>query len=123
MLWLKRGTRKRERRRSERIQPDEVFASYWTGGRPSPQPVRDLSLTGAQIETADHYYPGTLIYLSLDCGGPENSAGAEDSFGIWARAVRQVSDGICVDFVFEDRQELEEFRRFVKRVKGMEAVR
>jgi hypothetical protein len=77
-------------------------------------------LTGTKVETPDRYYPDTLIYVCLDAGAGDESA-PEDSFGLWARVVRRSQDGLGLEFVFEDRQELKEFRGFLARVeRGMD---
>jgi hypothetical protein len=115
MKWFSRRGGRKELRRSRRFETSGVVASYWNGGAARPQPVRDLSLTGTRVETPDRYYPDTLIYVCLEAGAGAEPA-PEDSFGLWARVVRRVPDGLGLEFVFEDRQELKEFRRFLARV-------
>jgi hypothetical protein len=102
-----------ERRKSERLKVEGVTASYWTGAAPCPQPVREIGMAGGLIETEDAYYPGTLMRLGFEWPAGGDAGGPLATFGLWARVVRKVPEGICVEFVFEDQLEVREFSEFI----------
>lgn len=106
--------RRRERRRSPRIKVEDLTASYWTGAAPSPRPVREIGMAGAVIETDDAYYPGTLMRVSLDVPDGAHASHPAVSFALWARVVRKVSKGIGVEFLFQNRREIDDFQRFLE---------
>jgi hypothetical protein len=71
-------------------------------------------MAGAVIETDDAYYPGTLMRVSLDVPDGAHASHPAVSFALWARVVRKVSKGIGVEFLFQNRREIDDFQRFLE---------
>lgn len=101
-------------RKGPRLPGGDLVVFYWTGGRSGAHPVREISLSGAVIETPDRYSPGTLIQLALGRVTGVARASREESFNIWARVVRQEQGALCVKFVFADRNMRDSLRRLLQ---------
>ena len=101
-------------RKGARLPGGGLAVFYWTGGRSEAHPVREISLSGAVIETPDHYSPGTLIQFALGRMGGPAATGRQEAFNIWARVVRQEQSALCVKFVFVDRNMRSSLRRLLE---------
>src|SRR5512138_3372591 len=93
--------RRFERRRSPRIDGEDLVAYYWTGAIPSPREVRQIGLHGAFIVAPDRFYPGTLVQIVFE----DRATGGQDGDGhpnicVYAQALRRAADGLCVAFLF-----------------------
>ena len=101
--------------RSPRMEPENLVAYYWTGGVPSPNLVRDISLCGARIAAPDRFYLGTAIQIVLEnrAAAPTDGAGSPHTC-VYAKVIRYTSDGFCVKFGFEDARARYSFRRFLR---------
>ena len=90
---------------------------YWTGGLPTPHPVREISAWGAEILSPDNFYPGTMIWLSLHdaADGDDGRGGA--CGGVWGQVIRHKAEGFCVEFLFESRADRLAFRDFVEKLR------
>jgi hypothetical protein len=82
-------------------QPVEgLVAHFFTGGAPQAHEIRDVSPTGFYLVTAERWYPGTLIRMTLSKPDIGQSP-ADRSITIQARAVRWGNDGVGLEFVVE----------------------
>ncbi len=87
-----------ERRRAERrISPS--LAAYHCGRALFPRlnTVRDISATGAYLETQERWEPGEVIALTLQRSGPLER---ENSFMVQAKAVRWDDHGVATSYLF-----------------------
>jgi hypothetical protein len=95
-LW--RGLLGKERRKAERRAVPGLVAYYWDGGPPAPHPVREISLTGMYLLTAERWYLGTVVRMRLQ----QTETPGEDpdrSIAVHARAVRLGEDGVAMAFL------------------------
>lgn len=110
--------RRLERRRSPRIDGEDLVAYYWTGTIPAPRQVRGIGRYGAFIVTPDTFYPGTLVQIVFE----DRAAGVPDGSGpphicVYGKALRRAADGLAVAFLFGDAKERRRFSRFLDHVK------
>lgn len=119
----------KERRQAKRQQARGLVAYYWDGNVPVPHEIRGISLSGMYLMTAQRWYPGTLIRMTLQ-SARGSATGPENAITIQAKAVRSGEDGVGVAFVLPElhdaktmqtlgylanRNELEAFlRKFLK---------
>ena len=103
---------KKDRRRAARVRDSGLIALYWTGGVPRPYRIRDISSSGAFIETKDEWYVGTTMHLVLEHDGTGHLS-PEAAFGLWAHVVRAGAGGMGVSFIMRSRNEQKEFQRFL----------
>jgi hypothetical protein len=104
-LWSKRGGPK-DRRRAARAGGEGLRAFYWTGGVSHPSSVRNISRSGAYVETEAAWGVGTVLYLVLDQKESDQPApGETGALGLWARVVRAEPSGMAVEFVNAGREE------------------
>jgi PilZ domain len=95
--WFQRF-RSGERRKAERIADPRLLAYYWDGDNPKAHTVRDISATGLYLLTEAHWYPRTLVRLTLQVamgsvGTPESSITVE------TMVVRQDRTGVGFMFL------------------------
>ncbi len=99
----------------------QVVALYTNGGPVEAHRVKSISKRGAIVETADRWYPGTIVEMTLRYDekyaklSKMGDAGS-DSVSLRAKVVRPSEEGIEVEFVFLKRPEKRHYRRFVRRV-------
>ena len=106
-----------EPRRAPRGLEPEVIVHYWDGSVPDARHVRDISDTGAYIYTPERWYLGTIIRILLQ-GYPKSiredgTTVPTSSICIPARVVRHGTDGIAVEFIFQDEEEEQRFQKFL----------
>jgi len=107
--------RKKERRACPRYETNGIDAVYWTGSLSCSHAVREISLTGAFIETRLAWHPGTLIRMSLRRSADlAHAPGAAFVIDLWARVIRSVDGGFCVEFVIADPVENAKLRQFME---------
>jgi hypothetical protein len=115
--WL---TNSGDKRRSPRVQPEDLVAYYWTGAVPRPSSVRDIGMYGAHIvaPAGFHFYVGTVVEIVFESRavGGNNGAGSHH-ICVEGRVLRTVTNGFCVEFVFGDSSTRRRFRRFLGGVK------
>ncbi len=75
-----------------------LIAYFFTGGTPVAHAVRDISPTGMFIVTGERWYPGTVVRVTLT---DRHNATVERSITVNAKAVRWGTDGVGLEFVFE----------------------
>jgi len=83
-------------RRAAREPLPGMVAYFFTGGTPKEQPVRDMSNTGIYILTEERWFKGTIVQLTLT---DRTDRTAERSITLNARAVRQGTDGVALEFI------------------------
>jgi hypothetical protein len=112
--WLAKSDDPAELRRAPRIPEPGVVVYYWDGATPSGRQLRDISLTGAYLYTAERWYPGTVVRLLIqpmvfspaDADNPPPG-----SVSLQARIVWHGPDGMALEFLFQgpdDRKILKE---------------
>jgi hypothetical protein len=116
LSWLTRF--KKQRRASRQAAIDCLEAVYWNGAVNCSHTVREISLSGAVIETSLNWGAGTLIYMVLRPVRSEEAEKAALFMGIWTKVVRTIADGFCVQFVYMDRKEAMKFREFLETAVG-----
>jgi len=92
-----------------------VFVYYWEGAASTPHGVQNLSVTGVEIVSSDNWYPGTIINLTLQCGGQTagNGAAACKALSIRSKVVAQSRDGVRLAFLYMNQKEREAARKFL----------
>jgi hypothetical protein len=117
-----------DRRTAPRTLVDNLVASFWTGGAPTVNPVRDISSSGLYVVTTERWYPGTVIRMTLTMRMVVEEA-LETSICVCAEAMRWGNDGVGLRFTVDhhlkkgleqyqpvegaDRGQLDQFLRFV----------
>lgn len=89
-----------DRRKAHRESVDNLVASFWTGGAPTVDAIRDVSTTGLYVVTAERWYLGTVVRMTLTKADPMRS-GAQISICVRGEAIRWGNDGVGLRFVFE----------------------
>jgi hypothetical protein len=121
MRWLKdmKGSLARigDRRRAERVRDPAVLAFYSAGAEAVPHRLRDISRTGAYMYTAERWYVGTLVQITLDVDGSqtagEDAPASLPSVTLWAKVVRHHDDGVGLDFVLVQKKRRASVHEFV----------
>jgi hypothetical protein len=93
--------KEQDRRKALRKPIDNLVASFWTGGAPTVDAVRDVSSAGLYVVTSERWYLGTVIRMTLTKADPMNS-GAQMSVCVLAEAIRWGNDGVGLRFVAEN---------------------
>jgi hypothetical protein len=101
--WLERWLypELRDPRSSPRESLPGMVAFYFTGGLPKPQEVRNISTSGLYLVTAERWYKGTAVQLTLT---DRESTTIERSITLFAKVVRFGGDGVGFRFVLEEDQ-------------------
>ncbi|MGA8673064.1 MAG: PilZ domain-containing protein [Terracidiphilus sp.] len=99
--WLKRliSGEPSDPRKAPRTALPWLVAYFFTGGRPVPHEIRDISVTGAFVFTEDRWYPGTVVRMTLT---DKRNPADERSFTINAEVIRAADDGVGFQFVLKD---------------------
>jgi hypothetical protein len=108
--WLKKL---RERLQIPHEWTGDLSAVYWEGSPESAHPVREITMKGAQIETATTWPRGTLILISLR-HQPPNGRCQQTLANLWSQVVGCEPGGLSIDFVFSSPAERRCLRRFLK---------
>jgi hypothetical protein len=96
------------------MRPADLVAYYWTGGIPRPNPVFEIGLHGAHIVAPAAIYLGTLVEIVFeDRSAALNYGGESEYICVSGRVLRAVTDGFCVEFVFDDASQRSKFRHFL----------
>jgi len=86
-------------RRAPREAVPWLGAYFFTGGKPVAYAVRDISATGMYVLTAERWYPGTVIRVTLTDGRHPTP---DRSFTANARVMRAGNDGVGLQFVLNE---------------------
>ena len=102
--WLERWWSP-DPRRAPRETTKGLAAYYWDGAAPLAHGILDISSSGLYVITEERWYPGTLVLMTLQRtdGGDET---AERTILVQSRAVRWGSDGVGLQFVLPDAEDL-----------------
>jgi hypothetical protein len=138
MPWFGWSKKSKNQRRAKRFPVNSLAAIYWDGSVNCSHVVKDVSLTGALIETNLNWAVGTQIRMSLQFlgkGGTENrgsepvpvsdpglespemrgAVNEQDVFvDVWSKVVRRTAQGLCVQFLFPGKAEAQKFRQFLE---------
>jgi len=93
-----------DRRKVTRKAVDNLVASFWTGGAPTVHAIRDISSTGFYLVTAERWYLGTVVRMTLTNTDPVNP-GSQMSICVRAETIRWGNDGVGLRFVVESARE------------------
>jgi hypothetical protein len=95
--WFQRF-RSGDRRKAERVADPRLVAYYWDGDKPKGHVVRDISATGLYLLTEDHWYPRTLVRLTLQAAMGTDGM-LENSITVETMVVRQDRSGVAFTFL------------------------
>jgi uncharacterized protein len=90
-------------RKTSRRPVTGLVAHFFTGGAPQAHEIRDVSETGLYVVTAERWYPGTIIRMTLTKPDKAHSPSGR-SITIQARSMRWGNDGVGLEFVIEAAQ-------------------
>jgi hypothetical protein len=123
--WL-RNWLSSDRRLSPRQPLPSLIAYYFTGGAPRAYQIADISSNGFYVLTEERWYPGTLVRMTLQ-RTDSSGRNLDDSIAVQSLIVREVSDGMGLEFVVSkadlseslrengsDKKTLERFLRKLK---------
>ena len=85
-------------RAKARRSVEGLVAHFFTGGAPQAHEIRDISPTGLYVVTAERWYPGTVIRMTLSIAGSEEHP-LERSITVHAKSVRWGNDGVGLEFI------------------------
>jgi hypothetical protein len=77
-----------------------LVAYFFTGGRPVPHAVRNISRSGLFVHTSESWYLGTIVRMTL---ADERQRTAERSITLNAKVVRCTDDGVGLHFLFANK--------------------
>lgn len=106
-------------RKSPRYLAPRLIAYFWDGGPPAAHRIRDVSLTGMYLLTAQRWYPGTVLTLTLQRTDKDEN-GKKKSIAVRARVVRSMDDGVALQFVVPKAEEVRHLERYI--AEGAEIV-
>jgi Flp pilus assembly protein TadG len=89
-----------------------VVAYYWDGAAPVAHRLRNLSASGANVVTAERWYIGTVLQLTLQHGEHVN-VDKEASVSIRSRVIAHDSDGVRLQFLCIGPKEHQALGRFL----------
>ena len=92
-------------RKAPRVKEPGLAAYYWNGAAPVAHGVRDISSSGLYVVTEERWYPGTLVLMTLQ-RTDHGEEYAERSIAVQSRAVRWGPDGVGLQFVLSDNQDI-----------------
>ncbi len=90
-----------DRRRADRQSLPGLVAYYFTGGKPEPQRIANISVTGFYLHTDERWMPGTVVRMTLQRVGTKGDDPA-DTISVNSRIVRWGSDGEGFEFILTD---------------------
>lgn len=126
--WLQRWWSPDPRKAPREAAPG-LAAYYWNGAAPEAHGIRDISSSGLYVVTEERWYPGTLVLMTLQRTDVGEEV-AERSIAVQSRAVRWGHDGVGLQFVLPEPQDMKrgnspllegadrkEFERFLQQLK------
>jgi hypothetical protein len=102
--WLQRWWSP-DPRKAPRDAAPGLAAYYWNGAAPNPHYIKDISSTGLYLVTEERWYPGTLVLMTLQ-HTESGERSAERTVSVHCRAVRWGADGVGLQFVLPNTQNL-----------------
>jgi len=108
----------RERRRVPRYLAPRLVGYYWDGGAPKAHCIRDISFTGLYLMTEQHWYPSTVVTMTLQRTEP-GDAGAKRSIAVHMKVIRSEVDGVALVFLLPQPQDAQRVQDIVADGVGM----
>jgi hypothetical protein len=102
----------RNQRRPPRYMAPRLVAYFWDGGPAAPHCIRDISSTGMYLLTAQRWYPGTLLTITLQRTEKDDS-GVRQSITVQARIMRSAEDGVGLRFVVPKTAEGRRIQQYI----------
>ena len=99
--------------RAARYTDPGIVACYWDGTGQMAHAVKDVSLTGAYLYTAEPWIVGTMLAMTLQEAGDCESA-SPGSISISCRVVRHGPDGVAVSFMLDSHKDRKALERFLR---------
>ena len=99
-----------DRRNAPRTSVDNLTASFWTGGVPTVDTVRDISSSGLFVITSERWYPGTVIRMTLTKTNAVEGD-FETKICVCAEAIRWGNDGVGLRFAVNSHQKKDRGQR------------
>jgi hypothetical protein len=90
-------------RTNRRILPDLV-AYHWSGGKPQPYQLGNISESGFFLLTDERPYPGTLILMTLQKAGSRGDK-LGNSIAVYSKVIRWGPDGVGFAFVVFENED------------------
>jgi hypothetical protein len=90
-----------DKRHAERENAPPLVAFYWDGAMPVSHPVRDVSLAGMYLVTAQRWYPDTVVRTTLVRTDKPQTA-PHRSLELLGRVARSGNDGVALAFILPD---------------------
>lgn len=87
-------------RQSPRQALPGLVAYFFTGGTPVAHPVRNISTSGVYILTAERWYKGTVVRLTLT---DEREPTSERSITLHGIVARTTKEGIALQFIVGEK--------------------
>jgi hypothetical protein len=119
--WLRRWAtrlleRQVERREAPRRMVAQLTAHYWEGTGAAGHRVRDISASGAFIFAEFKWMPGTILTMTLQLEGQVVGSGSLATTVVRARVVREVPNGVGVQFLYADKAERQSLADFLQKL-------
>src|SRR5438128_1511785 len=103
LAWFKEGPN--HTKRAARYLRPRIAAYWWDGGIPTARQVKDISTTGAFLYTAERWYPGTILTVTLQEERKDPETDSASSISLPCSVVRHESEGVGVRFMFHKTQD------------------
>lgn len=103
--WLYPALYDQNRRSAERRPSQGVVAYDFVDDTPRMHEVGNISSHGLYLRTDEHWEPGTLVSLTMQCGGPYESD-SQHRVEFDCAVVREGADGVGMSFVLPAGMEL-----------------
>jgi Flp pilus assembly protein TadG len=110
--WLKQSPQWQNR--AERHPEPGIIACYWDGTGQMAHAVKDISLTGAYLYTAEPWMIGTMLTVTLQAAGECESPSAPGAISMACRVIRHAPDGVGVKFMLDSHKHRKAFERFLR---------
>ncbi len=102
----------RDQRTAPRHLAPRLVAYYWDGAAPAARCIRDISSTGLYLLTAQRWYPGTLVTITLQ-RTDKDDAGKHPAIAVQARVIRTGEDGVAFSFVLPQTADARRVQQYV----------
>ena len=111
-----------DKRHAERENAPPPVAFYWDGSMPVSHPVRDVSLAGMYLVTAQRWYPDTVVRTTLvRTDKPDTEP--HRSLELLGRVARSGTDGVALAFILPNAKTLQDSDDATATVADEEALR
>jgi hypothetical protein len=90
--------------RSNRQMLPGLVAYHWSGGKPQPYQLGNISESGFFLLTDERPYPGTLILMTLQRAGSRGDK-VGNSIAVYSKVIRWGPDGVGFAFVVLENED------------------